>query len=242
MPCSHPPALSGAVPWPARGSALRAGPARFRPHRKRHARAAARGRRAAPLPGSCVPEAAAAGAGLTEVTRMRSRGGAAAPCRGARGGGRSCEYGRARGSASQGRPARYGPAAPARRDLWAETGGRGRRRPRWNWREAAGNASSCSFLFPPFLYYPYFAVSFLSRSIPSFSCSFSSSLPFFPFPLPVPGGAERLRAVPAPPACGVVSGLTPLEFWLSFGCVEFWSSFGCVEFWSNFGCVEFWLC
>ncbi|XP_041345469.1 ligand-dependent nuclear receptor-interacting factor 1 isoform X4 [Pyrgilauda ruficollis] len=36
---------------------------------------------------------------------MRSRGGAAPPCRGALSGGRSCEYGRARGSASQGRPA-----------------------------------------------------------------------------------------------------------------------------------------
>ncbi|XP_039554463.1 ligand-dependent nuclear receptor-interacting factor 1 isoform X1 [Passer montanus] len=36
---------------------------------------------------------------------MRSRGGAVPPCRGAPSGGRSCEYGRARGSASQGRPA-----------------------------------------------------------------------------------------------------------------------------------------
>ncbi|XP_038018434.1 ligand-dependent nuclear receptor-interacting factor 1 isoform X3 [Motacilla alba alba] len=36
---------------------------------------------------------------------MRSRGGAAPPCRGALSGGRRCEYGRARGSASQGRPA-----------------------------------------------------------------------------------------------------------------------------------------
>lgn len=215
---AHPVPVRCAVPAPPRPR-----PARFRPHRKRHSRGAARGRWAAPLPGSGVPEAAVAGAGRAEVTLMRSRGGAAPPCRGALSSGGSCEYGRARGFGSQGRPARYGPAAPrpagARGQKREDGGGGG------PGETGGGRRGGCrpirSLLF-------HFFISFSMLSLPFPSLSFFLSLPTallhfrtsfrlpfsFPFPLPFP--AERPGGRPSP-ASRVVP--CPARHQLFFGCV-----------------------
>lgn len=178
--------------------------ARFRPHRKFQPRGAARGRRAAPVPGNRVPEAAGRGEG-----RWRACGAAAGQPR------HVAERGAAAAAVSTG-----GPAGPAHRDAPPGTvpprpprpappgpgGGNGRAGAVVAPAGRAGGGREGVVLFVPFsiplLSLPFSSISYPFLSHPFLVLFLLPSL--FPrlFPLPFrPGGSSRSvpRAVPSPP-------------------------------------------
>lgn len=145
------------------------------------------------------------------MTLMRSRGGAAPPCRGALSSSRGCECGRARGFGSQGRPARYGPAAPrpagARRRK--REGGSGGGPGDAGGSRRGGRRLIRSLLFPFFISFLFLSHLFLIPFYPFLSPFRTSALPsafpsLFLFVLPFhserPGGSSSpaSRVVPSP--------------------------------------------